>query len=280
MGLVASSAKASDDPVATMTLRLAFLALVVLPFTLVGLPIQLAIVKLRLPVWQFLPAIFFRLLAFGLGLRVSLAGKPLAKGPVLIVANHIGWLDIVAVASKFPVSFVAKSEVACWPLIGIFARVHRTIFVDRTRRTDTRRTAGEMSARIAQGVPVLLFAEGTSGIGTHVLPFRTALIGAAATALTNEVTIQPLAIAYTKISGLPLSRSERRQIAWIGDMGIGDNLGAILRSGPKDVVLACGAPLGATKDRKHSAKRAETEVRAMLNALNRADPLPNDGEVV
>lgn len=260
-----------------MIVRLVFLALIVMPFTLLGLPIQLLIVALRLPFWQVLPTIFFKLAAFGLGLRVSLAGQPLAKGPVLVVANHIGWLDIVAVASKIPVSFVAKSDVASWPMIGTLARAHRTIFVDRTRRTDTRRTADQMSARIAKVVPVLLFAEGTSGIGTHVLPFRSALFGAVP---KDGAKIQPLAIAYTKISGLPLSRSERRQIAWIGDMGIGDNLGAILSSGPKEVVLAFGAPIPADGDRKRIAKQAETSVRRMLNALNRADPLPRDGEVV
>lgn len=260
-----------------MALRLVFLALIVLPFTLIGLPIQFVIVKLGLPGWQFLPAVFFKLLAFGLGLRVSVAGQPLANGPVLVVANHIGWLDIVAVASTIPVSFVAKSEVEGWPVVGLLARLHKTIFVDRTRRTDTRRTSHQMSARLAQGHPVLLFAEGTSGIGTHVLPFRSALIGAG---LTAQAAIQPLAIAYIKISGLPLSRSERRQIAWIGDMDISDNLGAILKSGPKEVVLAFGAPLPANGDRKQSARRAETEVRKMLNALNRADPLPRDGEVV
>jgi len=260
-----------------VALRLVFFGLVVLPFTLLGLPIQFVIVRTGLPGWQFLPSIFFKLLAFTLGLRVALAGQPLANGPVLVVANHIGWLDIIAVASKVPVSFVAKSDVARWPLIGTLARMHKTVFVDRARRTDTRRTAAEMSARIAQGVPVLLFAEGTSGIGTHVLPFRSALIGAAP---KDGASIQPLAIAYTKISGLPLSRSERRQIAWIGDMGITDNLGAILGSGPKDVVLAFGAPIPATIDRKLVAKRAQTTVRRMLNALNRADPLPRDGEVV
>ena len=263
-----------------MALRLVFLALVVLPFTLFALPIQLVVVRLGLPGAHRLPAIFFRLLAFGLGLRVSLAGQSPAKGPVLIVANHIGWLDIVAVASKIPVSFVAKSEVAHWPVIGAFARLHGTIFVDRARRTDTRRTAGEMSARIAKGGPVLLFAEGTSGIGTHVLPFRTALMGAAGAALGEGAKIQPLAIAYTKISGLPLSRPERRQIAWIGDMGIGDNLGAILGSGPKEVTLAFGAPIQADGDRKQIAGQAENSVRRMLNALNRCDPLPRDGEVV
>jgi 1-acyl-sn-glycerol-3-phosphate acyltransferase len=266
-----------------MVLRLLFFGLVVLPYTIVGLPFQLVILWAGLPGWRLLPQIFFRLLAIGLGLRVKVEGEPVRDGPVLLVANHIGWLDIVAVASKFPVSFVAKSEIARWPLVGFMAGLQRTIFVDRRRRTDAGRTAREMSGRIAEGVPVLLFAEGTSDIGTHVLPFRSALLGAASAAMAegsdNEVMIQPLAIAYTAISGLPLSRNERWQIAWIGDMGVGDNLGAILSSGPKDVTIALGTPLAANGDRKATARAAETEVRRMLNALNRRQPLPKAQEL-
>lgn len=262
-----------------MVMRLLFLGLVVLPFTLIGLPVQLLILWTNLPGWRVLPLVFFKLLAFGLGLRVKVAGMPVRNGPVLLVANHIGWLDIVAIASRFPVSFVAKSEIARWPVVGFMARLQKTIFVDRKRRTDTGRTAREMRGRIAEGNSVLLFAEGTSDIGTHVLPFRSALMGAASTAMAEgadkPVMIQPLAIAYTAISGLPLSRNERGQIAWIGDMGIADNLGAILSSGPKDVTLALGALLSADGDRKATAKAAETQVRQMLNALNRGQPLPS-----
>lgn len=267
-----------------MILRLVFLGLVLLPFTLVALPIQAFIVLFRLPGWQVIPLVFFKILAFGLGLRVSMQGEPVADGPVLLVANHIGWLDIVAVASRVPVSFVAKSEIARWPVVGLFAKLHRTIFVERTRRTDSRRTANEMSTRIAEGASVVLFAEGTSDIGTHVLPFRSALMGAASTAMgTNggpQVVIQPLAIAYTAVSGLPLSRHERHQVAWIGDMGVGDNLAAILGSGPKDVRLAFGAPLPANGDRKVTARTTEASVRRMLNALNRREPLPSPANMV
>src|SRR5690606_9885435 len=240
-----------------MVRRLLFLALVVLPFTLLALPFQAVIVALRLPFWSVLPLVFFKLMAFALGLRVRLDGTPIRGAPALLVANHIGWLDIVAVASKLPVSFVAKSEVARWPVVGLLARLHRTIFVDRKRRTDTGRTAREMSARIAGGATVLLFAEGTSDIGTHVLPFRSALMGAASAAMEGagkKVMIQPVAIAYTAISGIALSRNQRRQIAWIGDMGVGDNLAAILASGPKDVTIAFGVPLAANGDRKAVAR--------------------------
>lgn len=267
-----------------MVRRLPFLALVVLPFTVIFLPVQLLILWLRLPFWPALPMVFFKLLAFGLGLRVTLEGEPVRNRPVLLVANHIGWLDIVAVASKIPMSFVAKSEIARAPVVGFMARLQKTIFVDRKRRTDTARTARAMSARISEGASVLLFAEGTSDIGTHVLPFRSALMGAASAAMAEgtekPVLIQPLAIAYTAISGLPLSRNERRQVAWIGDMGVSDNLGAILASGPKDVTLAFGTPLPANGDRKATARAAETRVRQMLNALNRRQPLPSAADLV
>lgn len=264
--------------------RLLFLGLIVLPFTLAGLPVQLLILWARLPAWPVLPLVFFKLLALGLGLRVRIEGEPVRDAPVLLVANHIGWLDIVAVASAVPVSFVAKSEIARWPVIGFLARLQRTIFVDRKRRIDTGRTAREMSGRITEGASVLLFAEGTSDIGTHVLPFRSALMGAASAAMSGgtgaRVMIQPLAIAYTAICGLPLSRNERRQVAWIGDMGVTDNLAAILSSGPKDVVIAFGAPLPANGERKATAKAAETQVRQMLNALNRRQPLPSVEKLV
>lgn len=266
-----------------MVLRLLFLGLVLLPFTIVGLPFQLVILRAKLPGWRVLPLVFFRLLAIGLGLRVKVEGEPVGNEPVLFVANHIGWLDIVAVASRFPVSFVAKSEIARWPLVGFMARLQKTIFVNRRRRTDAGRTAREMSGRIAEGGSVLLFAEGTSDIGTHVLPFRSALMGAASAAMAEgtgaAVMIQPLAIAYTAISGLPLSRNQRWQVAWIGDMGMGDNLAAILSSGRKDVTIAFGAPLAANGDRKATTKAAETEVRRMLNALNRRQPLPKAQEL-
>lgn len=260
-----------------MVLRIAFLALVVLPFTLAGLPVQALILALRLPGWPVLPRVFFRLAALGLGLRVRVVGAPAGNGPVLLVSNHISWLDIPAIAAQIPVSFVAKSEVARWPVVGFLAPMQKTIFVDRTKRTDAGRTAGEMKARIAEGGNVLLFAEGTSDIGTHVLPFRSALLGAAREAMAEKtgaaVPVQPMAIAYTALSGLPLSRHERPQIAWVGDMGMSDNLRQILASGPKDITIAFGAPIAGDGDRKAIAKQAEREVRRMLVALNRAQPL-------
>lgn len=261
-----------------MILRVLYLTLVTIPFVLIGAPAQFVLIKAAPRLSHLLPQLFLRLVTFGLGLRITVYGRP-APGPVLLLSNHISWLDIVAIGARVPVRFVAKSEVAAYPLVGLFARLQRTIFVDRAKRTATGRTAAEMGDALGAGDPVLLFAEGTSDIGTHVLPFKSALIGAAEKAMNRtggeNIAIQPVAIAYTAISGLSLSRHERDKIAWIGDMGLGDNLGAILGSGPKSIAIAFGAPLPVAGDRKALTRRVETRVRQMLVALNRGLALPS-----
>jgi len=91
--------------------------------------------------------------------------------------------------------------------------------------------------------------------------------------------IQPMAIAYLSIAGLPISRHERTQVAWIGHMGLGDNLGQILGSGRKDIALALGSPIDGKMERKAVAREAEETVREMLVALNRSQALPK-GDVL
>ncbi len=254
-----------------MILRVLYLALIMVPFTLIGLPIQLVLLKTTARAWRVLPQAFFKLLALGLGLRTTVYGQP-ATGPALLVSNHVSWLDIIAIASLVPVRFVAKSEVARYPLVGLFAGLQKTIFVDRNRKADAGRASDAIRDALAAGDSVLLFPEGTSDLGTHVLPFKSALLGAAENAL-----LQPMAIAYTAISNLPLSRQARLRIAWIGDMGVGDSLLPILAAGPKTVAIAFGPPLSARGGRKVLAREAESAVRGMLVALNRSRPLPIAG---
>src|SRR5690606_9398473 len=124
------------------------------------------------------------------------------------------------------------------------ARLQKTIFVDRTRRSDAGRTAQEMGAHMAGGNAVLLFAEGQSDVGTHVLPFRSALVGAAQHAMmaagASDVMIQPLTIAYTRLQGLPVGRTERSLIAWIKSRSVRQNIAEILGGPVKDVTIAFG----------------------------------------
>lgn len=258
-----------------MIARSLFFIFVYAPFIMVGLPAQYVITRLNLPVWPLLPRLFHRLGRSFLGLRVEILGTPVTDKPTLLVSNHISWIDIIAVGSVCDVTFVAKSEIKRWPFVGLMASLQRTIFVNRNRRSDARRTSSEMAQRMADGGRVLLFAEGQSNIGTHVLPFRSALVGAAQKAMegagARDVMIQPLTIAYTKLQGMPVSRNERPNIAWAKSKPVGENILGILRGGVKHVTLAFGepVPLNHGADRKALTKACETEVRAMLVALNR-----------
>ena len=237
--------------------------------TLIGLPLQWLSIALNLPTRRIIPLIYHRILLALIGVRVSVHGAPAAQRPLLIVANHVSWLDIPVLGAQMPLCFVAKSEVARWPGIGLLAKLQRTVFVDRGSRTATGKVAREMAARMKDGDPVVLFAEGTSGNGNKILPFRSALIGAARHAMAGEreggaaAAIQPLAIAYIGQAGIPLGRPRRPIVAWYGDMELAPHLMALLRRGAIDVELHFGIPLDGA-NRKSASAEAEADVRRML----------------
>ena len=262
-----------------MIFRVLFFIFAFVPFLIVFVPLQFVVSRLGLD-WNVIPRWFHWFGCTFLGMKVRVIGTPSTDRPTLIVSNHISWTDIVAVGSKADVTFVAKSEIRNWFFVGFMASLQRTLYVDRKRRGDAHRASQEMGKRMASGGAVLLFAEGQSDIGTHVLPFRSALIGAAQHAMqeagAGEVMIQPLTIAYTKLQGLPVGRTDRSLIAWIKSKSVKQNIREILTGGTREVTLAFGTPrpLSATSDRKQVAKEAEGEVRRMLVALNRGTPLP------
>ncbi len=258
-----------------MIFRVLFFIVVFLPVMIVIIPLQALINALKLPFWGVLPRFFHRLGCIFLGMRVTVIGQPSTGRPTLLVSNHVSWTDIVAIGSVADVTFVAKREVGKWPFVGMMADLQRTIYVDRTRRSDAGRTAEAMGQHMAGNNAVLLFAEGQSDIGTHVLPFRSALIGAAQHAMieagAKDVMIQPLTIAYTRLQGLPVSRNERSLIAWIKSKSVKQNIREILSGPVKDVTVAFGTPMPLNEgdNRKAVSKAAENQVRAMLVALNR-----------
>lgn len=239
--------------------------------TSVALPLQILAVRLGWRLAATLPVWWHRQALKAAGLRVVVTGAPHAGRPLLVLANHTSWADISVIASLMPCSFVAKSEVASWPLFGLFAKLQRCIFVERTKRAKTADTAREMAARLAGGDAIVLFPEGTSSNGNEVLPFRSALVGAAQAVLSDgaeRVTIQPMSIAYTRLVGLPMGRAERPIIAWYGDMELPGHLWNVFVKGPIDVEVRFGAPIpfDAGTDRKSVTLAAETEVRAMTIA--------------
>lgn len=248
-------------------LRLAGVLSVVGAVTLAGIPAQWISLKLGLDARRHIPRLYHRILLRMIGVRVHVRGTPAADRPLLILANHASWLDIPVVGSLTPLFFVAKSEVAGWPLIGLLAKFQRTVFVDRQRRHATGAVNREIAGRLADGDPVVLFAEGTSSDGNRVLPFRTALVGAAreAFAAGTEVVVQPLAVSYVRLQGLPMGRSHRPVAAWFGDMELAPHLMDVLRHGAIDVEVSFGSPvrLDAAHDRKSVTRESEATVRRL-----------------
>jgi 1-acyl-sn-glycerol-3-phosphate acyltransferase len=204
-------------------------------------------------------------------MRVRVIGE-LAPGPALILANHTSWLDICAFSSVAPVIFVAKREVATWPLFGQLARLARSVFIDRTRRSGTASASRAIAALLAQGERVVLFAEGTSNDGGRVLPFRSSLLAAVNGGTPGAVVVQPVAIVYTALAGLPLNRRCRPRVAWYGDLDLLPHLATVIRGGGIDVVIHAGKAMNgdAAFDRKLAAQDLEAQVRALRLAVLRA----------
>ncbi len=153
------------------------------------------------------------------------------------------------------------------------------MFVDRTRRHKTRDVDAEIAQRLAEGDPVLLFGEGGASDGNRVLPFRSALIGSARDALaeaehTGRAWIQPLAIAYTAMSGLPIGRRDRPQVAWYARRPLPPHLMGIARRGAIDVEVMWGEPVAFDEqsDRKDVARTLEAAVRRRVIPAMRTRP--------
>jgi 1-acyl-sn-glycerol-3-phosphate acyltransferase len=132
-----------------------------------------------------------RVVARFIGLQIEHRGPPPGAG--MIVSNHLSYLDILCYSALVPCVFVAKREVASWPVLGLLARLGGTIFVDRTRRLKVAEANAEIAEALRAGVVVVFFPEGTSSDGRSVLPFRTSLFEPAA---SLGCAITPAAIGF------------------------------------------------------------------------------------
>lgn len=197
---------------------------------------------------------FLRAIGRLLGLRVTIEGRP-ATDHVLYVSNHISWLDILAIGGTAPVRFIAKSEIERWPLVGTLAKLGGTVFVSRDRRGETRAQADAIVTALGEGRPVMLFAEGGTGDGSIVRPFRAALF---ASAVEAGKPVQPVAIDYGP---------ERMRYAWPPGMGFADEAKRMLnRAEPVPVTLRFLEPLDPrVLDRKALASRAQETISGALS---------------
>lgn len=260
-------------------IRVVVILLILVPLTLVLLPFQLIGIIFNTRLQRTIPHIYHRILCAVIGIRIREVGQRSTDSPVLILANHSSWMDICIISAVAPVVFVAKHEIAGWPVFGWLAKLQRSIFIDRQARHRTGAATQEIAERMLGGDAVVLFAEGTSSNGTHILPFRSALIGAVHHALGEtthhtSVTVQPLSLAYVSLSGLPIGRALRQRVAWYGDIDLIPHLAGVLSSGAIDVTISWGEARAydMSANRKVIAREAEIAVRRMTTAALRSAP--------
>jgi 1-acyl-sn-glycerol-3-phosphate acyltransferase len=244
--------------------------------TLILAPLQFVLMKTGLYQGHLVLRLWHRAMLAALGFRVHVRGAMAEKRPLLIASNHVSWTDIMVLGSIVDVSFIAKSEMAGWPLIGWLSTLQRTVFIERERKRKSGEQASEIAARLARNDAMVLFAEGSTGDGNLLLPFKSTLFGAATVAIAEgaveHVFIQPVAIVYTKLHGLPMGRQHRRVASWIGDQDLVPHMGELLAEGAIDVEVSFGEPFefAAGSSRKEAARLVEQRVSAMMQEALRS----------
>jgi 1-acyl-sn-glycerol-3-phosphate acyltransferase len=195
------------------------------------------------------PRFFWRRFAHTLGLDVRVVGELASKHsgrPVIFVSNHSSWVDIPVVGGVLPGPFVAKGEVAGWPIVRTIAHLGRTVFVSR-QRGSTVRERDAMLAVLARGDNLILFPEGTSSDGSRVLPFRSSFFavaeGKGIADPARRPLIQPVSVVYDRLNGLPAGRSSRPVFAWYGDMDIASHFWRMTQHLDMRVTVLLHAPL-------------------------------------
>src|SRR3954454_2791618 len=252
-------------------LRGAFRLLSYVTLTLVALPVYLLATVLRItPVIRWMPVYYHRLLCFIMGIKMRVRGTRSGVTPTLFVCNHVSYLDIEVLGGLVPGSFVAKAEVATWPFFATLAKAQRTIFIER-KSGKTSASRDEMLRRLNTGDNLLLFPEGTSSDGTRVLPFRSALFGVAQARRDEKpIVVQPVAIAYTRLDGIPLGRYWRPLFAWFGDLDLVPHLWQMVCLGETEAVVTFFPPIDidALGDRKKLAEHCFRAVSSGVQAAN------------
>jgi 1-acyl-sn-glycerol-3-phosphate acyltransferase len=196
-------------------------------------------------------------------MTVRLQGRP--PDHALLVANHMSYVDIILIATQIDAVFVAKSEVASWPVIGHLCRAIDTIFVDRSVKRDVVRVGREIRARIDRGLGVAFFPEGTSSDGTLVLPFRSSLLEVAA---REAIPVHWTAIRYRVAEGeVPAEQS----VCWWGDMEFLPHLRRLLGVRSFEATIRfCDEPI-ASDDRKALAGELRSAIASAAGVPERDD---------
>lgn len=207
------------------------------------------------------PSRFLAAAAWIIGARVRTTGRPAVRH-TLLICNHVSWLDILVVGGATNCAFVSKDALG-HPFIHWLADQNATVYVKRADRKGAKDQAAAIASALESDKPVALFPEGTTGPGTHLLPFRSTLLEAANYA-AKDVAIRPVAIDYG---------SAATEIGWWQEPGKDNVLRLLGRRGALPVTIHMLDPLDRSGDRKRLAARASAAIGETLG-LTSAEPSP------
>ena len=212
------------------------------------------------------PHRFLSTAAWIIGLRPRVTGHR-AGSHTLLVANHTSWLDILILGGALRSTFVSKAELG-HPLIHWLADQNSTVYVRRTERKAAREQAVAVAAALEGTKPVTIFPEGTTGPGTHLLPFRSTLLEAANFA-SRDVLVRPVAVDYG---------ASRAEVGWFVESGA-DNVKRMLgRRGTLPVTVHVLGPLDPTVGRKQLTHNAREAIAETLGLTSHAHSPIGEGE--
>jgi len=252
-------------PLWRITTRLLLVATVTIGVGLATLLVVLALPRrprLRARIGARATHLWARLFLRAIGLRLTLTGRLPPPG-VMVVANHLSYLDIPVLAACLPTLFLSKVEISRWPMIGFFARAAGTLFIDRDQSRDTGRVFGELSVWLRAGERITWFPESTTSPGATVAPFKPALFQAAIRAGVpcHPVTLRP------SIPGGGLDVSET--VCWHGPAPLGGHAVRLLALRRIDYAVTFGDPILPGGDRKRLARELHDAVAAAFVPVER-----------
>jgi 1-acyl-sn-glycerol-3-phosphate acyltransferase len=218
--------------------------------------------------------------AWILGVRVTLSGRMFTACPTLYIANHVPYLDVLVLGAVSNGTFIAKSEIAGWPLFGTLGRLTRTMFVRRLWRSALiQRNA--LAGRLREGESFVLFGEGTSSNGLGVRPLKTSLLSVAEPWILDcPIAVQPVTLAYTRLAdGTPVGPANCDLYAWHGDADFLPHLWMVLQAGGVHIRVVAGNPVlsWSVRSRKALGRGLRCQLSTELGQARLAagiEPLP------
>lgn len=189
-----------------------------------------------------------------IGIALEVRGQPPLLGPVLLVANHISWLDIPVMHAARHCRFVSKSDIKDWPLVGTLATAAGTLYIERSSRRDALRMVHLMRDALLAGEVLAVFPEGTTGDGLSLLPFHANLLQAA---LSANAPVQPVGLRFIdRISGQPSCAP-----IYVGDITLLGSIWRTLSAPPMVAVVHYGEPEQAEgRDRRAWSEQLRSRV--------------------